>query len=239
MKLVIFCVILSVALAEYPSNLPKCSQNDEPCHTKAGQTFVDNYSGGLKDIHLLPFDPFHIKSMGLKRDPTSPVNIELEFTDMDMFGMKTMKVLSAKILDFGSRSELEGLIPSLTLKGHYSIDGRVLVLPIVGEGDSEIKCKNTYFKYSYDMKPVEKNGKKYASLEHVKLEIKPELVQFHFENLFRGDKNLGDNMNKFLNENWNDIFQEIKPRFAKALSLEVKALLNTFYSKYPYEEYFQ
>lgn len=30
-------------------------------------------------------------------------------------------------------------------------------------------------------------------------------------NLFNGDKALGDNMNKFLNDNWNDIYTELKP----------------------------
>lgn len=93
-------------------------------------------------------------------------------------------------------------------------------------------------KYSYDVKPVEKNGQTYAGLEHVKMEIKPENVHFHFENLFKGDKTLSDNMNAFLNDNWNDIFQEIKPQFTKAISLEVKSTLETFFSKYPYAEYF-
>ncbi|XP_075145239.1 protein takeout-like [Haematobia irritans] len=239
MKYFILCVALSMALAEFPSNLPRCAKNDEACHSKVAQTYVDNHSAGIKEINLLPIDPFHIKNMGLKKDPTSPVNIDLQFNNMDMIGMKSMTILSAKILDFGSRSEFEGNIPALTLKGQYKIDGRVLILPIVGEGASDIKCKNVYFKYSFDMKPVETNGKTYASLEHVKLDIKPESVQFYFENLFKGDKNLGDNMNKFLNENWKDIFQEIKPQFSKALSLQVKALLNTLFSKYPYEEYFQ
>lgn len=37
-------------------------------------------------------------------------------------------------------------------------------------------------------------------------------------NLFNGDKALGDNMNKFLNENWKEIFTELKPSIEEAFS---------------------
>lgn len=40
--------------------------------------------------------------------------------------------------DFAGRSELEAVLPQLVLKGKYEIDGRVLILPIVGKGDCEI-----------------------------------------------------------------------------------------------------
>lgn len=38
------------------------------------------------------------------------------------------------------RNVIAGVIPSLTIKGKYTLDGNVLVLPIKGNGDCEIKC---------------------------------------------------------------------------------------------------
>lgn len=89
------------------------------------------------------------------------------------------------------------------------------------------------------MKSVEKNGQIYAELEHVKLELDPENVNFHFENLFNGDKALGDNMNEFMNNNWQEIFAELSPSVSKALGLVVKAMMNKFFEKLPYAEYFE
>lgn len=88
------------------------------------------------------------------------------------------------------------------------------------------------------MKPIEKNGQMYAELQHVKLEIKPELVHFQFNNLFNGDKALGDNMNNFINENWHEIYQELEPSFTKAISLIAKQMINNVFAKYPYETFF-
>lgn len=85
------------------------------------------------------------------------------------------------------------------------------------------------------MKPVEKNGKIYAQLEHVKLEFKPELVQYHFDGLFNNDKALSDTMNKFLNENWLEIYKELQEGFAKGISLIIKQMVNSALIKHPYD----
>ena len=98
--------------------------------------------------------------------------------------------------------------------------------------------ENIVFKYSFDLKQVEKNGQIYAELQHVKLKLIPELVQFQFKNLFNGDKALGDNMNKFMNDNWSDIFHELEPSFTKGLSLISKQMINNVLSKYPHETFF-
>lgn len=45
---------------------------------------------------------------------------------------------SAFTRDLGRPIVLEMFSPKLTLKGPYSIDGKVLILPIVGKGDAEI-----------------------------------------------------------------------------------------------------
>ena len=99
-------------------------------------------------------------------------------------------------------------------------------------------AENIVFKYSFNLKKVEKNGKTYAELHNVKLHLKPELVQFQFKNLFNGDRALGDNMNKFMNDNWSDIYQELEPSFTKGLSLISKQMINNVLSKYPHETFF-
>lgn len=88
------------------------------------------------------------------------------------------------------------------------------------------------------MKPVQKNGNIFATLEHVKLELEPEHVHFEFDNLFNGDKALTATMNEFVNANWRDIYEEMKPGISKATGLVVKSMINTFFTKYPYADYF-
>lgn len=63
-------------------------------------------------------------------------------------------------------------------------------------------------------------------------------IIFNFENLYNGDKALGDSTNAFLNENWNDIFQEIKANIFDAFALISEGTVRNVFNKVPYKELF-
>jgi Haemolymph juvenile hormone binding protein (JHBP) len=56
------------------------------------------------------------------------------------------------------------------------------------------------------------------------------------DNLFNGDKALGDNMNMFMNENWQDILNELKPAFSEAIGQILENIINNVFSKFAYSE---
>lgn len=64
-------------------------------------------------------------------------------------------------------------------------------------------------------------------------------VLFNFENLFNGDKALGDNMNLFVNENWKVLYDELKPDFQRGLGNTFKEVMTKIFAKYPYEKFFE
>lgn len=64
-------------------------------------------------------------------------------------------------------------------------------------------------------------------------------AKMYFTNLFNGNKELGDTFNKFVNENWQDIFKEIKPAMASSLAQVYKSILNNVFSNIPYDEMFE
>lgn len=63
-------------------------------------------------------------------------------------------------------------------------------------------------------------------------------IIFDFQNLYGGDKLLGDNTNKFLNENWNDIFKEIRANIFDAFTLITENTLRNVFNKVPYNDLF-
>lgn len=60
---------------------------------KAGQEVALKFHKGNADLNLMPFDPLHVKSLVLERNPSSPVNIEFKFSDLDLIGLKDMKFI--------------------------------------------------------------------------------------------------------------------------------------------------
>ncbi|XP_026683029.1 protein takeout-like [Diaphorina citri] len=129
---------------------------------------------------------------------------------------------------------------NVVIEGQYSIKGKIMVLPIVGNG----KCNITLVHPKLELKnlqgkPFEKNGKTYIKLEKVLISIsKVEKMYIHLENLFNGNKELSEQMNVFLNENWSDIIKELMPAIETALEAVVKEIGNRLFSKIAYEEFF-
>lgn len=73
----------------------------------------------------------------------------------------------------------------------------------------------------------------------LKLLAKPKRIFYHFENLFNGDKTLGDNMNSFLNDNWEAIFKEVQESFQNAFADIFQKIISDVFSKYPYDKFFE
>ena len=63
-------------------------------------------------------------------------------------------------------------------------------------------------------------------------------IHFQVDNLFNGDKALGDKMNEFLNENAKEIFEEVKEDYMKLMSDIGLNIMNRIFLKVPVEEVF-
>lgn len=57
-------------------------------------------------------------------------------------------------------------------------------------------------------------------------------------NLFNGQKDLGDNMNLFLNTNWQLLLDELRAPISLSFAKVFKEAANSFLDKTPYDELF-
>lgn len=83
-----------------------------------------------------------------------------------------------------------------------------------------------------------KNGKEYLKPEKTKLSFQMSKLIFDLGNLYNGDKALGDNTNLFLNENWRDVFPEIKGSVFEAFAQIIGSILKNVFAKIPYDDLF-
>nr|CAD7571773.1 unnamed protein product [Timema californicum] len=72
--------------------------------------------------------------------------------------------------------------------------------------------------FAYDFEQVMKNGLTYIAPKNSHVDLNFGQANIHLENLFNGDKMLGDNMNMFLNENWREVVDDVGPAFTQALA---------------------
>lgn len=134
------------------------------------------------------------------------------------------------------RNEIHARLSKVELNGDYKIKGKVLVLPIQGDGRATLSFDNLDIVIKYKPRVITKNDRIYIQTEKFKLDFETKRLRLHFTNLFNGDKALGDNMNLFLNENWSDILGELKPAISSALEQIFELIINRIFAKVPYED---
>lgn len=99
---------------------------------------------------------------------------------------------------------------------------------------------NVTIKFKFAPTVIEKEGQKFIHIpsNKFKLIFEPSRVYLNFEDLFNGNKALSDNTNLFLNENWQIIFQELKPSIRETFSKILTGIMNPIFEKLPYDEMF-
>lgn len=85
---------------------------------------------------------------------------------------------------------------------------------------------------------MKKKGKTFIHFNTYTFGFNPEYVHFDFENLFNGDKQLGDNINKVLNENYKEVFSDVQKGYEEGLGLVIEHILNNLFAKVSEEEAF-
>lgn len=100
---------------------------------------------GFHQLGLPSLDPLRIDQMELKQNEESPVNIELNFRNVTFSGLSKARIY--KLSGFnknphGNKIDIRLKSPRIELYGPYRANGRVLLLPIQGDGICNLTLGN-------------------------------------------------------------------------------------------------
>ncbi|ETN58943.1 takeout [Anopheles darlingi] len=238
----LFTVAATISIgyaAKFPDSFTRCNQDDGQCLLDAITATFRSFYKGVPEIGLVPLDPLRIDKMDIIQGD-GPINIELNFRKVDLLGFREAKIKKANGFTANpNKMELNLIVPVASLVGGYKINGKVLILPIQGEGASNMTMANCDITLRWIGKLVEKNGKQFYQVDKFKVNFDTSRFYMNFTNLFNGDKALGDNMNVFLNDNWPDILKELKPAIAAAFTQIFEAVVSNVFNKVPYSELYR
>lgn len=92
------------------------------------------------------------------------------------------------------------------------------------------------FEFAWDV--VERNGVQYGKVKNYKLNYDTERSYYRLDNLFNGDAVLGEQMNKFLDENWKEIDTEFGPAISETIAQICVTIASAFFDRIPYNQLF-
>lgn len=230
------CLLSASANAALPKGWKTCrlsAADYEQCMIKAITDALKTLVGGDRSLRVLPIDPLRIDRIGIPKNPGA-VSLDIIWTNGTVNGIKDLKI--TKFKNDWKKMEMVGTLPKLWGPSDYTVDGKVLLLPIVGNGKSNLTLVDVNLSAIITFEKKTKGGKEYFYMDSFKIALKPSRMYIHMTNLFNGDKALGDTMNAFLNENWAQILEEVQAPLQAAMSQGFTAIANRIFSKIPADE---
>ncbi|XP_045467270.1 protein takeout-like [Harmonia axyridis] len=232
-------VTITIA-AKLPADWTRCKINDPSsteCLTKAVEDAINKLINPTPELGLASLDPLLIPALTIGAG-SGPVNVAQNFKNIKLHGLTKSIVLNSTYDAPNTRLLAESITPNLRLEADYTMNGRILLLPIQGEGPCNITLFNTHINHTLQGEKVQKKGKEYIRIVNYTVALYPEKVGFKFDNLFNGDERLGTEINKVLNENQDAVFGDVRSGYEQSFGLIFQDLANRLFNRVALKDVF-
>lgn len=243
MKSVLFLTALvfgTAFSASLPPFIKKCKVGADldKCVITSANAAIARFAKGDEKYRIPSTDPIHVRELSVKENAGS-VAVNLKFNDVYITGLANSKLVNSRMDLDKKLIEWTFEVPKVVMDSQYKIDGRILILPITGNGKGHIELENVKLKFTLSYKLMTVKGREVVKIEKIDAKHFTQKLKLNFENLFNGDKALGDNMNVILNDSWEELNKQLGPPLIQSIALYVQANLNRFLSQIPYSEIFE
>ncbi|XP_058976269.1 protein takeout-like [Musca domestica] len=229
--------------APFPAEVKRCHTGDTACIVRTSNELLKTYARkGLPAAFFPVVEPFHLKRVELSDGRSGSLALKLSLRDVDVTGLSAVKFDRA--VGFSpdpatSKFELYGDLNKMSIHSKYTADGRILILPIQGDGDADIGFEKIKFSVKFKPSIHPKDGKTYLAVDKLKVLLEPQRMTMKLTNLFNGDQALGAHMNQFLNENWSDVWLELQPSVQDTISSIIRNILDTMFKEFAYQDFLE
>ncbi|XP_076231190.1 take-out-like carrier protein [Calliopsis andreniformis] len=241
--LAIVAILSTTAAIELPSSFRICNRTQpDPeyykCIANSARDAVVSLSGGLKNFKILPIEPLAVDSVKIGESQGS-VALRQEYRNIKLHGLtKHLEVKNYHIDWDKCLLSSDSLNPQVDFVADYTIDGKVLLLPVRGSGKSNITMYDLKTHNDIYCEKYQKNGETYLRIKKYVVKFSPKRVTLQFDNLFDGDSLLGEQMNRFINENSDLLFKELQAPYEETFGLVFTKISNDIFSRVPLNKVF-
>ncbi|XP_055851379.1 protein takeout [Episyrphus balteatus] len=226
-----------VYITEAPAYLTPCEiykPEFTKCSTNSVQKVFNQLAKGIPGLKVgKPIDPFVIKKLVYKQDNNQVATISANLTNLVTKGFAKTIVKESKVSKKDFSWETTLLVPNLRVDGHYKMEGKILVVPLQGNGEMFIECDDLRIKMYSKTRLYEKGGFTFYNVTSVRIDIAISKLRTRFDNLFNGNKEIEESTNEFFNENWKDLFEALKPVLIKTIEGVLLGQLQAYFHYVP------
>jgi len=185
---------------------------------------------GIPEIGLPPMEPLKIDLLGLENNAGN-IRIKGLFTNVVNTGASNFTVKEVRS-DFNKfRLDLGIFIPIIKSRGRYEVNGQVLLLPILSNGEFIAEFTDVNAIAKIYGKQVIRNNEAFMSIEKIVVDFVMKSARFKVKD--QGHQQLNEVINQFLNQNAHELVQEMRQPASQSLGKVFKKFLDIVFSSVP------
>ncbi|KOC69868.1 Protein takeout, partial [Habropoda laboriosa] len=219
------------------SFLKICHRSDPhlgECIKESVNSLKPYLKNGIQVLGIPSCEPFRLEEIDIDQS-SGPIYIRAKYNNVSIFGGSNIIPKSIKVDFDKNRIRLKLYIPRLEMIANYSLNGRIMLLPIRGNGlgrgnFTDIDAIVTLQLQRYSN---ERTGLVHQRVEDIYVDFNIGHATVHLDNLFDGDETLSAAMNLFLNDNWKTVIAEIRPKLEETIADIVKNFADSIFTVFP------
>ncbi|KAF6201093.1 hypothetical protein GE061_005540 [Apolygus lucorum] len=224
----------------FPAAWKTCKWTDakaNDCLKASVTAAIKTLKNGNDELGVEAIDPMHIDALSIEQGASSVVTIRLNFRNLKMIGMSSV-VIDRAIPDLKKNKLVLDYhcTEPLRMEGDYTSKGRILLIPINGVGKSTLLLDNFKGSITLNMKRVTRGGEEFLEVSNTDIIINTSRLHLDFKRNDPKEEAFSKNLNVFLNSNWQDLLEDLKPAISRAFSSTFKTTANRIFSKFPLKE---
>ncbi|XP_026286406.1 protein takeout-like [Frankliniella occidentalis] len=227
--------------AELPAIFQTCHVNDvdfNTCLAKAIEDALYKLKDGEETLGLAPIGPLHVVEMSLDLGE-GPISFALKVRDLVVAGMENTTIVSVELDPKKHVLVMKFKLDHLRLDFQYTASGHILVVPIKGGGPAFFEMDNLFGTHIVSTEPVEREGKTYWTIANYTINIEPKAMRCHFDDILKGNSEVSDKVNGFLNSEWKLFYKQIQGPAEEAYAKLFKHLASRVFDQVPITDIFR
>ncbi|XP_034478015.1 uncharacterized protein LOC117784398 [Drosophila innubila] len=137
-----------------------------------------------------------------------------------------------------NRLEVQLKIPRLVLQGNYEFKGRGIIVYTNSSGITHSDLQNVTINCSLKGFIEYRNNKRYLKLYEISPQIELDRWILWADNLYKENTDLTVVLNRVVNENWREMWNEIEPTILPSYSRSILKIINKLMLTVSYDDMF-
>ncbi|XP_069682360.1 protein takeout-like [Periplaneta americana] len=219
---------------EIPDFIKICKRNDpelNACITESVIQLKPALKSGVEGF-LPSLEPLFMKEVLI----TENGGFKIVGNDVKTYGCSNFRIFNMKANMDTLLIEFDLELPHLYSVGTYDVNGRILLIPIKGNGPFTGNWTECTAHVALQGKLEDKNGYKFITFETLKIDVTVGDGSIDLQNLFGGEKVIGDAINSAVNSNFKHILRELRHPIEKALEEALIEISNDCVRDYTFDQ---